>query len=161
MKLVNIRLTFLIIKIVTLMEVTILTNSTLISKTKIHLSSVGRKAWHIRHVTNMNIPPKYKQVTSTVTTKHDYEMDSEILYFWYSQILNKPNQNLQIPRGSLKLISTFLCTAILDYFSHCRAAFSFKNLKVFLISLVCGHKNHQRTLKYIYNLSAVINLAFN
>jgi hypothetical protein len=69
-------------------------------------------------------------------------MDREILYFWYSQTLTKPNQNLQIPRINLKLISTFLCTAILDYVSESRAAISFKNLKVFLISLLCEHKTH-------------------
>jgi hypothetical protein len=100
----------------------------------------------------MNIPPIYKKETSTVITKYDYEMEREILYLWYSLTLTKPNQNLQISRGKFKLISKVVCAAILGYVSDSRAANSFKNLNMFLISIVCGHKIHQRTLKYIYNV---------
>jgi hypothetical protein len=87
-------------------------------------------------------------------------MNPEVLYFWYSQTLNKPNHNLHFSRGKLKLISKPLRTANLDYVSDCRAANSFKNLNVFLTSLVCGHKTHQRTLKYIYKVLAINTLAF-
>jgi len=51
-------------------------------------------------------------------------------------------------------------SAILDYVSDSRAAISFKNLNAFLISLVCGHKTHQRTLKYICNALAIKTSAF-